>query len=670
MASPRPGTSGNASRSLAHKSPAVKTPASAPAHGHHVSVSSQPSSTPLAAAAIHDDLLALNSPAAALMASIGPTGLTPLPSGADGLGISTNLQASAARASASSVNPEMERLHRIRLVADTLKSRVSGYGVTREGVERTAQLHGFDTAWDDDNLTIAGIAVELEVIFEPNDKDRVKDVSLKLNTPDSEEPQLLEQGTEILKQNLESSIIVDGTPQWKSLDTFQSNLQYLSQLDRIEGGVPCFHAVNSLYDAFQKIWTAEKERFKGQTPQQRLRGGAIGRPSLDRAPRLGLNVAYWIGGPDMQQSHDDPADGEYVHTARFFCEPGPPSTVSTQQWVSDRVLVQDGRAEGDTAPEKSQPEWKDPATDANGVEKGGSDDPTMDRAADISPNVLDMHFACSLSPTIFVPLNVAATLNVELAMFEMDQELTITYQMALQEHFNASKVGGAKTVSEERWPRCLPTATEGGPLRYRRHSYALHSAQHAATLWCYPVTRLSFNHPKHLAAAIPILRQYALIWSLLRSLVNYGEVEPSHQPALSPQKQTAVSKGSARPFRRSNAKAVRTNLDKILGTNGNTTSDDDVLPVDVSLDVFSEISKARLDVYVPLQGTLARGQQSPFIFLSLNICQDGIIEVKALRGIQTAGGDATGLHDKIVRILTATEDIGLLVEWLLEQAQA
>ncbi|KIV82622.1 hypothetical protein PV11_04720 [Exophiala sideris] len=665
MASPRPGTSGNASRPLAYKSPAVKTPASAQGHGHHVSVSSQPSSTPLAAAAIHDELLALNSPAAALMASIGPTGLTPLPGGADGLDITTNLQGNAVRPSASSVNPEMERIHRIQLVADTLKSRVSGYGVTREGVERTAQLQGFDTAWDDDNLTIAGIAVELEVIFDSTDRDHVKDVSLKLNAPDSEEPQLLEQGTEILKDNLESSITVDGIPQWKSLDTFQSNLQYLSQLDRIEGGVPCFQAINSLYDAFQKIWTAEKEKFGGQTTQQRLRRGAIGRPALDQLPRLGLSVDHWVSGQDMQQANDTPAGGEQMHTARFFCDAGPPSTVSTKEWLSDRILTQDGEAEGDAATDTLQPDWKDPVTDANEFGKAGSDDLTMEKTAEISANVVDMHFACSLSPTVYVPINVAATLNVEVAMFEMNQELAITSQMILQEHFNASKVGGAKTVSEERWLRCLPVPTEADPLRHRRHSYALHSAQHAAALWCYPVTQLSFNHPRQFAAAIPILRQYALVWSLLRSLVNYGEVEPSHQSNTARPEKIAVKKKSARPSKRSNAKVVGVTLDTILGTNGSKTGDNDVLPVDVSLDVFSDISKARLDVYAPLQGVLAKGKQGAFLFLSVNICHDGIIEVNDLKGMHPS----VAPPDTIVQILTATEDIGLLVEWLLERAQ-
>ncbi|KAI1609033.1 mediator of RNA polymerase II transcription subunit 1-domain-containing protein [Exophiala viscosa] len=663
MASPRPGTSGNASRPLAYKSPAVKTPASAQGHGHHVSVSSQPSSTPLAAVAIHDELLALNSPAAALMASIGPTGLTPLPSGADGLGITTNLPGNSVRPSATSVNPEMERLHRLQLVADTLKSRVSGYGVTREGVERTAQLHGFDTAWDDDNLTIAGIAVELEVMFDSIDRDHVKDVSLKLNAPDSEEPQLLEQGTDILKQNLEPSITVKGIPQWKGLDTFQSNLQYLSQLDRIEGGVPCFQAINSLYNAFQKIWTAEKERFNGRSVQQRLRRGAIGRPALDQEQRLGLSVDYWVGGQAMQQEAVGPPGGEQMHTARFFCDPGTPSTVLTKEWISDRVLIENIQAEGDASNETPQPDWKDPANDANEFEKAGSDEPAMERTGEISSNVLNMHFACSLSPTVYVPINVAATLNVEMAMFEMNQELAITSQMILQEHFNASKVGGAKTVSEERWLRCLPAPMEGDPLRYRRHSYALHSAQHAAALWCYPVTQLSFNHPRHFAAAIPILRQYALVWSLLRSLVNYGEIEPSHQLPTARQKQPPVTNKSGRPSKRSNAKVIGVTLDTIVGTNGSKTDNDDVLPVDVSLDVFSDISKARLDVFAPFQGKPATSRQGAFLFLSVNICRDGIIEVNDLKGLHPSVASS----DQIVRILTATEDIGLLVEWLLER---
>ncbi len=679
MASPRAaGPSSNPNRPLAYKSPAVKTPASAHGHGHHVSVSSQPSSTPLTATAIHDDILALNSPATALINSLGPTGMTPLGSAGDGLGITTHLPAASTRggAATTTLNPEMERIHRLQQVADTLKSRVAGHGVTREGVERIAQLQGFTTLWDDDNLTIAGNTVDLEVMFDADDRDRVTDVSLKLNTSESEEPTLQVQGTEVLKDNLKPFTRVRGVPQWTSLDTFESNLQYLSQLDHIEGGAPCFDAITDLYDAFQKIWKSEREHSKGRSFRQHLRHGAVGRPIMDRKPRLGLSLDYWVAreefgaatGEDSLETLDNLTE---TYSARISCQPGAPLTMLAKEWLSDQVLAPEAQSELDSETPILKPDWRDPAhapETSDLVAKGDPEEPTTEKPAGVSPTVLEMHFVASLFPEVHLPLNVAASLNVELAMLELDQELTVTYQTALQEQFNASKVGSAKTISEERWPRRLPTTTEDDPQRFRRHSYALHSAQPAATLWCYPIKQLRFTHPRQLADVLPTLRQYALVWSVLRSLVAYAATEQDDRPDAADVLAAKASSATNRPTKRSNAKAATSKLHDLLGPNSHLTSGE-VLPVDVSLDIISNISKARLDIYVPLHGNLAKDKHSPFIFVSLNICRGGTIQVDRLRGVQPEGADDSSLRSRIVRIVTATEDIGLLVEWLLGQAR-
>ncbi|EXJ95769.1 hypothetical protein A1O1_00893 [Capronia coronata CBS 617.96] len=666
MASPRPGTSGNSGRPLAYKSPAVKTPASLHGHAQHFSVSSQPSSTPAAVGAIQDDLLALNSPAAALMASLGPTGMTPLPSGTDGLGITATMHSTSVRGAPASVHPDLERFHRAQLVVEMLKKRVAGRGITREGVERIAQIQGFTTLWDDENLTIAGNAVDLEVIFDAIDRDRVTEVSLKLNTPQNDEPQPQDRASEILKDNLTPSNILQGFPQWTSLDTFESNLQYLSQLDHIEEGAPCFEAVNGLYDAFQKIWNAERERFGGRTTRQHLRRSAVGRPSLDRKPMLGLALDYWRAREDSRQAsaEDETETGDdlpsHLYTARISCEPGSPSTVLAKQWVSDHGLAPTGPAVDDNEAELVTPDWQDAVhdmNDSNGITKADSDKPP-----DLSSTVLDMHFVGHLLPEVYLPLNVAARLNLDLTMVELKQELTVTYQAALQKHFNASQTDSA-SASQERWPRTLPVLDEKESSHFRQHSYALHSAQHAAALWCYPVKQLKFTHPRQLAAVIPVLRQYVLLWSMMRSLVDYGATERSNKSASSV---LNVQTTTDRPLKRSNVKGV-SSKSKASPNSKTILTDDQVLPVDLSLDVISDVSKARLDIIVPLLGPLAKGKQSPFVSVSLYVCQGGEIEVNHVRGLHT---DDSQLRSKIVRNLTATEDIGLLVEWLLEKARA
>ncbi|KAJ9611135.1 hypothetical protein H2200_004318 [Cladophialophora chaetospira] len=674
MASPRPGTSGNSSRPLAYKSPAVKTPASL--HGHHVSVSSQPSSTPMAGNAVHDDILALNSPAAALINSLGATGLTPLGGAADGLGITTNIPGGPQTTTAP-INPEIERLHRAQLVLDTLKSRVGGHGITREGVERIAQLQGFTTLWDDDNLTIAGNCVDLEVNFAVAGRDEVRDISLKLNisemATESEEPQFQEQGTQVIKHNLQSMSFVNGVMHWRSLDAFAANLQYLGQLDRIESGSPCFHAVEDLYSAFQQIWNAEKEKLKGRSAWQHLRQSAVGRPVMDRKPKLGLALDYWASGdnpgPPADVANDD-ALGEQadLHTAQISCEAGLPSTMITKNWVSDRVLVEQSDSMLDDEAARFKPDWWEQDPEALLI-KSVTDGATLDKPTDISPDILDLHFYCDLLPEVYLPLNVAANLNVEIAMLSIDQESTLTYQAALHQHYATGGDHRVGSISAERWSRVLPIPSDENAQRLRNHSYALHSTQNAPALWCYPVKRLNFSHPKQLAATLPILRQYVVLWRILRSLVTYaGPAESTKRPRHATYRVQSL-KLPSRPLKRTNKKPPGTTIQEILKITGGLDTNDP-LPIDLTLDVLSDHMKARLDIYVPIFGSQSKQQKSSFIFLGLCIGPNAVIEVRELQGLPPSIVDASDIRSKIVRILEATEDIGMTVEWLLEQTSA
>jgi hypothetical protein len=99
-------------------------------------------------------------------------------------------------------------------------------------------------------------------------------------------------------------------------------------------------------------------------------------------------------------------------------------------------------------------------------------------------------------------------------------------------------------------------------------------------------------------------------------------------------------------------------------------STDEPLPVDLTLDFLSDLMRARLDLYIPLVASHSRQQKSSFIFLGLCICQDGVIEVRDMRGLPSSIVDVSGIRSKVIRILEATEDVGMIVEWLLEQVSA
>lgn len=624
---------------------------------------------------VHDDILALNSPAAALMNSLGTTGLTPLGGAADGLGITTGMNGGPVRSIAAPMNPEAERLHRAHMVMDTLKSRVGGHGITRDGVERIAQLQGFTTLWDDDNLTIAGNCVDLEINFNAGGSDGVRDVSLKLNisdnTSESEEPQFQELGTQVIKDNLQSLAVVNGLTQWRGLEAFASNLQYLSQLDRIETGSPCFSAVGDLYHTFQQIWNAEKERFKGRSHWQHLRRSAAGRPAVDRKPKLGLVLDYWASNPNPVQNlntaTDDTIEGlAELCSAHISCEPGLPATAMIKTWVSDLVLMEDSDSMLDTDRVSIKPDWRNPVQDPESLmEKQNTDETGVTKSAEMTPTILDLHFYCELIPEVYLPLNVAANLNVDHTMLSIDEDSTITYQAALHKHFDAHDMDDNRNTPPERWSRSLPVPDEENPDKVRVHSYALHSTQNAPPLWCYPVTHLNFTHPKQVAAVLPVLRQYLVLWRLLQSLVVYSQGGTPSTPANT-RVNGLQSDIPLRPLRRTNKKDAGFKLQDLLKVTGSLSADDS-LPIDLTLDVLSDLVKARLDVYVPILRPYERQQKGSFIVLALCVCQDGVIEVRDLHGVPLPVVEGSDVRSKLVHILEATEDIGIAVEWLLKQ---
>jgi hypothetical protein len=669
---PRPGTANAGKRPFAYKSPAMKTPASAQ-HSHQIGApSSQPSSTPLPGINLHDDLLALNSPATALIAGLGSTGLTPLAGGGDGLGITNNMALGhAPNGLSATVSPELQRFHNLRLVLDTLKDRIGGRGITKEGVERIAQIHGFTTLWDDENLTVAGNAVELEIVFDPV-QTHVSNATFKLNISETEEPQLQERGTQILKENLAAHNDFSTARQWKSPQDFEANIKYLSQLDHLEGGVPCFDAVKILYETFKKIWDAEETKVSYKGLRQHLKQGATGRATLDQDARLGLSLAYWVRRSTKARhssdhdgdSIDDPSD---LYTAHIGFESGPPSIAWTTNWITDQILSSqvEGSSILDSITDILKPDWQDAyatGQDVDPADKTSSQDVEMQGQGITLPKLLNMHFVLSLLPEVYIPLNVASNLNVELTMLTMKQELATTYHKALQDHMNKATYAEVQPLSGERWSRSLKLG-----FGTQHHTYALHPAQHGTALWCYPVNQLVFCHPRQVAHVLPILRQHALVWGILRSLVDDRSKDESSLGGLSDV--AATNSSSQRRTKRSNAKPTATKLDDLLNKSLRLAGQE-ALPIDVSLDVMSDLAKTRIDVIVPLRGKSAQNRQKPFIFLSFLVCAGGVLEMKDLRGVQGDNSNDMSLHRGVLRALELTEDLGLVAEKLLERANS
>lgn len=586
--------------------------------------------------AIRDELLNLDSPAAALINSIA--------SGHDGLGISTTPQPGLAQDGQHARNPESERLLRLQQVVNSLRTKMVGRGTTREGVERVARVHGFEALWDENNLTIAGNMVELEINFDSLLKDKVTDLVLKLNTADGESH--VQQGaTTVLKSNFgidDSSASGSGA---EDLSDFSRNVQYLAQLDRIDTRPNAFDIASGLYNNFRSVWEEEKKRMRWRDDIHQLCKGSIGRPSLDRKPQLGVCLDYW---KDRHEAEIVAASDGLIR-ASLSCEAGGASISSSLKWLSPEIL-HEAQPENvlDSDDLLQQPAWLDPTTSTQTTSQTVEGD-----LAEEPAKSLNAHFVCTLDPGVLVPLNTALRMNNQQSMIDVHQAHAVPYSRALQSARNSALLRNTADTIEGRWSRSLPSRTGS----VKSHSYALYSAAQQAELWFYPLSQVRFSHPQQLASILPVARQYAVLWTLLRNLVTApAPIFLSTLPSALPDKRWVTKRSNAKP----------TVLKLANGTQA-SSQDEDVLNVDISLDVISDPTICKLEVFAPLPMASSLKRGSAFIHLSVTIVPNGTIDVSELSG--ASDQDNTSLRAKLSRMLSLTEDIGMVLEWLMERGR-
>jgi hypothetical protein len=635
---------------------ATKTPASS--HGHHfpgLSVSSQPSSTPFAAAAIHDELLKLDSPAAALINSIAQAGMTPLTGGPDGLGLGSQPNASTSRGAQPARSPEAERLHKVSDAVEKLKRRVIGRGITRDGIERVARLHGLEALWDEDNLIIAGTVVEIEINFSSENRNAAKDLSLKFNYDD--EVHVQSAGADVLRT--QAGLQAQQGQPVNDMEDFARNIQYLAQLDQIDVKPNCFQLVTNLYESFREIWDEEKKRMHWRDELQQIRQGAVGRPNMDRAPELGLTVDYWIKPEalsrnpkqDLNTQRGDYAQG--VWRQRIYCEPGAPSMRSARRWVTEKVLTDGppGHNVLDAQDAVYKPDWHDPATGLGLTTTTVKSESTMevDKLSSDGPQTLNVHFTSDLLPEVLLPLNALSRLNnAEVIMVEIDATKASTFERALQRMRNRKLKQADDGMIESRWDRDVPFLESDGSISHKRHAYKLYANPQEAELWCYPVNKVKFSHPRQLAELLPLVRQHIVVWSLLETLV----AQPPSDPKTVQQRQSQ-SKETKGVIKRSN---------RHKGSNAATKNDS--LNVDITVDVMSDVSKVRMELFVPLLSK--HGASTKLLHLALQVLLNGVVQVVGIDGL--GDHDMEGLKMKVGKMITATEDLGLVVQWLQMRA--
>ena len=543
-------------RPLSHKSPPIRTPSVSGGQVHlnnHPSTSSQQYPTPLAAAASTEDAATFSSPSA--LWALGLGGNTPFLGDANeslvGRGMSENdisgmgIPTLNMGGGPPSRDNDAEKRKRLDEVLRILRTRVVGRGVSREGVERLGKLEGLECLWQEDNLSIAGNFVDLEIEFLPG-KECVKDVVLRYASPDAEEGEKREEASAVLKRNLAQSVEDQERGYWKDMTDFHENLKQLATMDHLSQQVNCFQAIEGLYDSLKRIWE-DQRRDGSQSFWDHVCTGSVGRPCMHLGKNLGLSLQYWTEQRrtlDSKKPHEDSkSDDDKMDIDRptgddgfgncdnnptswamvIECEEGYPSLRMSKEWVSSPVHTT-VKNEDDNTGNTSRDDiklinWIEPpptlvSTMNNNADGLGVDPSMMSNSA--SPN---RRFVARLEPQIDLPIAAASEIYRTLGM-DMPQEFKLnTYDGLLLPITTSTSTSGQNENAEQgdkqtsaksrKRQRELYTFDADSQPTKRRHEYKFHTFEQVAGR---TLRDLPFSHPRQLADVIPVSILFILIF--------------------------------------------------------------------------------------------------------------------------------------------------------------
>lgn len=504
-------------RGLSHKSPGmIRTPsvsgytghAGAAHHQTHPSVSSTHQfPTPLATATglTEDTGVPFSSPSALLALGLGGTPAANEvlnENDIQGLGIpSLGMSGPAPK------DNEEERMKNLAEVMRLLRTRVAGRGICREGLERLGRLEGLECMWQDDNLSIAGNFVDLEIEFW-HGREYVKDVVLRYATPDAAEGEVRKEATEVLKRVLLQPPEQQENGEWKDPVAFHKNLKYLARMDSLSQLVNCFQALEELNESLQRIHDQEQKE-NPRDHWEYVCTGEVGRPFMHLRETLGLSLQYWAeqrrvldsepskNEDKMDVDGSEPEEDEVGKKAKYWkmaieCEEGYPSLRISKEWVDSPVFKTDG--------EGKSINWADPPPTLVS--------PMNDSGVMSDSEAPNRRFVARLDPPVPLPMHAALEVYRLLEMDMPQEQKLTTYENHVlppnaglkQQPYPldaASKVLPATNRQRKRELYCF----DGTKPIKTYHKYSMHTFERVAGR---TIKDLPFSHPRQLAAIIPV----------------------------------------------------------------------------------------------------------------------------------------------------------------------
>ncbi|KAL8946660.1 MAG: hypothetical protein Q9222_006970 [Ikaeria aurantiellina] len=618
-----------------------------------------------------------------------PSGVTPLPEhmpGADGTASSMN---GSMRQQVR--DQEEERRLRLERIVSLLAERW-GY-VSREGVERCAKRVGLECLWEDEipgaesrTLSIAGNSVLVDVTF-LKEGDEFSNVTLTFpGRENSEWGKCGEVGAAVLRTDLKGE--EDEQAVYVGLEPFMRNLERLARLDRLgSGGANCFDAVDGVGGALREIWNLEVKRqveqekdTKDGSVEQHVICKDSGKPAMHAGRRLGLSLQYWKGRrclagrkrkademeldgpPNKTRSIEEESN---TWSATIECESSsadlyPPIRVSND-WISQK---QDKSASDQQEPfpsndNNNQPSpftWQEPPPTLTNVDTSGLD------AMDIDTDTLlpqtskppDVRFVARLNPQVLAPLQTALDIyNSVGAPLPQESIQATTYASLLLPNQDGSP---SDSTSEKSAEREMYVPTNEDEYTMKRHRYTLFADP--AQSYARVIEDIPFSHPRQFIAVLPVLRQWALVSSLLqRCLGTHTLTQEKVNGHVESDSDSSDGDNDFDPFH-----PFKDEKSPHIPPNPQNKSE--ATAIDISL-TLSSSSSPLITLVFPFKDNIAD--------LGFRVDLNGEIEVVEInlgderdQDHQAAGEEKIGQRrkEKVKRFLEVSEDLGAMVEWM------
>lgn len=566
-------------------------------------------------------------------------------------------------------NQEEERRRKMEEIVTTIGTRWGR--VCQEGLERAAKRVGLECLWEEGRagkrtLSIAGNGVLIDVEFNVED---VKNVTLEFAGSRSEVGKRAAEGAMVLKRNLKGE---EGS--YVTLDAFVGNLERLAKMDKLsEGGVNCFDALEGIRAALQTVFEFEVGKTRAEKGldaakeaiDRKVLCRASGRPMMHTGGRVGLALQYWMDrqlllsvtqepeAMDIDNDSSSWVENSDIYSAVVETE-ATPSSIYPPIRVSNSWL---GSSVEKPAPTESDPflehtssvNWEEPPPIYTSIDKSLDENITSTDQQDPLQNAKtpNVRFIARFEPPLVVPLQTAADIYQNIgAPLAQDSIQPTTYESLLFADTTIPPPQGGQRITTKR----LTSYDAAGEPTEHVHRYTLFALQPD---YGRVIDAIPFSHPRQLIAILPVLRQWALIGSLLRRsfVPDPSSLSDAAADTIKPTDMDLDTLVHEEEM------TVEEELAALLDDNGPSASSpqsdkENALMVDITLCTTS------LPPRVGVVWSRGDGLRSMDFGVGLN----GVIEVDP--GSEGEVGQASVERERMSKMLSIAEDVGVLIEWL------